>query len=149
MDEQREQIKQLTIAMPYALLRWVTLAEDNTTTMNSKLAFAKILSREPYRSQFGQVMRNAEPEVVSGLVRADSEALTDIFQTFASIAGTVTGNKESTLSFLKLHFDFAYDLALELAGLPEDASDTGLPDVQRLCLHALMDLFALSEHVTE
>ena len=30
MDDQREQIKQLFIGMPFALLRWVTLAAGNT-----------------------------------------------------------------------------------------------------------------------
>ena len=83
------------------------------------------------------------------MLGSGAKDLSELFQAFVGISEVIAGDKESGEGLRKAFFDFAYDLALELAGLPKEASDSELPDIQRLCLHALLDLFALSENVTE
>ena len=149
MDEKREQIKQLFIGMPFALLRWVTLANDNTLDRETKVTFVTVISREPHLTVIASSWQEVNPTVGDGLLGASAEDLSEILQAFVGISEVIAGDKERGEALRKALFDFAYDLALELAGLPDDVSDTELPDVQRLCLHALMDLFALSESVEE
>ncbi|MBN58031.1 MAG: hypothetical protein ACJA0I_000020 [Gammaproteobacteria bacterium] len=149
MDDQREQIKQLFIGMPFALLRWVTLADGNTLDRATKVTFVTVISREPHKTVIGSSWQEVNPEVGDGLLGSDAEDLSALFQAFVGISEVIAGDKESGEGLRKALFDFAYDLALELAELPKEASDSELPDIQRLCLHALLDLFALSENVTE
>lgn len=149
MDDQREQIKQLFIGMPFALLRWVTLAAGNTLDRDTKVTFVTVISREPHKTVIGSSWQEVNPTIGDGLLGASAEDLSDILQAFVGISEVTAGDKERGEALRKALFNFAYDLSLALAGLPEGASDTELPDIQRLCLHALIGLFALSEPVEE
>lgn len=65
MDDEtlRALAQKLVVASPFVMMRYITLPDNTTLDMETKLAFAKTLKRQDYAEMFSGIKQNIDTDL--------------------------------------------------------------------------------------
>lgn len=133
MDDEtlRALAQKLVVASPFVMMRYITLPDNTTLDMETKLAFAKTLKRQDYAEMFSGIKQNIDTDFSDRILCADEEEISDLVEQLGLIITATYEDKPHAFAYKQALFNFAADILLSIESVA-DIEDLPIQHIGRL-----------------